>query len=135
MRQHIKILGILNIVWGSLGILGGLVILLIFGGVFGIVQAVSVRQPDAAVALPIIGIVGMALSVLLLILSIPSIIAGIGLLQYKNWAKIMAVIVSALHLFSIPFGTALGIYGLWVLCSEKSQECFIPGDQSGRLAI
>jgi hypothetical protein len=32
--------------------------------------------------------------------------------------------VSALHLLSIPFGTALGIYGLWVLFSQESLRFF-----------
>lgn len=127
MEQHIKILGILNIVWGSLGVLGGLTILLIFGGVFGLVGTLSVHQPDAFAALPIIGIIGSVVAIILLILSVPSIIGGIGLLRYKPWAKILTIILSVLHLFNIPFGTALGIYGLWVLCSEKSRDCFVSG--------
>jgi hypothetical protein len=127
MEQHVKILGILNIVWGALGALGGLVILIIFGVGYGIVDAVSAHQPDAAIALPIIGIIGCGVALLMLVLSIPSIIAGIGLIQYKSWAKILAIVVSALHLLNLPFGTALGVYGLWVLCSEKSRDCFVSG--------
>jgi hypothetical protein len=130
MEQHIKILGILNIVWGSLGAVGGMVILIIFSGVFGIIGAVSSHQPDAAMALPIISTIGIVIAILLLLLSAPSIIAGIGLLHFKPWAKILTIVVSVLHLFNIPFGTALGIYGLWVLCSPKSQSCFISAENS-----
>jgi len=81
MEQHIKVLGILNIVSGSLGALGGIVILIIFGGAYGIVEAVSTRQSEVAVALPVIAVVGGAIAILLLLLSAPAIIAGIGLLQ------------------------------------------------------
>ena len=125
MEQHIKVLGILNIVFGSLGALGGIVILTIFSGAYGIVRAFTNYQSDAAVALPIIAVVGGAIAILLLILSAPAIIAGIGLLQLRPWSKILGIVVSALHIFNVPFGTALGVYGLWVLCSQKSQNCFV----------
>ncbi|MBN2318135.1 MAG: hypothetical protein JXR49_03625 [Acidobacteria bacterium] len=125
MEQHIKTLGILNIVWGSLGAFCGVFILILFGGAYGIVEAVSVHEPDAALALPIIGIVGGSIAVLMLLVSVPSIIAGIGLLQFKYWAKILTIIISVLHLFNFPLGTALGIYGLVVMCSSKSRDYFV----------
>ena len=125
MEQHIKVLGILNIVCGSLGALGGIVILIVFGGAYGIVEAVSSYQSEASMALPVIAVVGGAIAILLLLLSAPSIIAGIGLLQRRSWAKILGIVVSALHIFNVPFGTALGIYGFWVLCSQESQRCFV----------
>ena len=125
MEQHIKILGVLNIVWGAFGALGGLVIMLIFGGAFGVLNTVAFHHPEAGIVTPILAIIGGAISIFLLLLSVPSIIAGIGLLYFKPWARILAIIVSALHLMNIPFGTALGIYGLWVLFSPKSQSLFM----------
>jgi hypothetical protein len=124
MEQHIKILGVLNIVWGALGAFGGVVIMIIFSGAFGILNAVAFHHPEAAFAPSILALIGGAISLFLLLVSVPSIIAGIGLLYFKPWARILAIIVSALHLMNIPFGTALGIYGLWVLFSPKSQELF-----------
>ena len=124
MEQHIKILGVLNIVWGAMGALGGLIVLLVFGSVFGIVGTAIHHDADAAIALPIIGLVGGAIALFLLLLSVPSIVAGIGLLNFKPWSRTLAIVVSALHLLSIPFGTALGIYGLWVLFSQDSLRFF-----------
>ncbi len=124
MEQHIKILGVLNIVWGGVGALFGLAILTIFGGAYGIVGTAAHFHPKAVFALPIIAIIGGAISFLLLLVSAPSIVAGIALLYFKPWGRILAIIVSAFHLLSFPLGTALGIYGLWVLFSEKSLRCF-----------
>ncbi len=124
MEQHVKILGVLNIVWGALGALGGLVLLAIFGGVYGIAGVAIGHNPGAQIALPIIAIIGSVIAFFLLILSVPSIIAGIGLLYFKPWARIFALVISVLHLFNIPIGTALGIYGLWVLLSQEGQRCF-----------
>ncbi len=127
MEQHVKVLGVLNIVWGAMGALAGLVILIIFGGAYGIVGAVSFHAPEAAIAQPIIAMVGGIIALFLLILSVPSIIAGVGLLYFKPWARILGIIISAVHLVNIPFGTALGIYGLWVLFSPRSLGIFTPG--------
>ena len=125
MEQHIKILGVLNIVWGAMGALGGLVILLVFGSAFGIVGSALHRDADAAIALPIIGLVGGSIAFFLLVLSVPSIVAGIGLLNFKPWSRTLTIVVSAFHLMSIPVGTALGIYGLWALFSNDSQRYFV----------
>lgn len=130
MEQHIKIVGVLNIVWGTMLALGGLVVLLVFGSAFGIVGTATRHEPDAAIALPIIGVVGGAISLFLLLLSVPSIVAGIGLLKCKPWSRILAIVVSAFHLLSIPFGTALGIYGLWVLFSQESLPLLAPSQES-----
>ncbi len=124
MEQHIKILGVLNIVWGAMGALGGLVIMLIFGGVYGIIGTTMSPGPGAAIAMPIIAMIGAAVSLFLLLLSVPAIVAGIALIHFKPWARTLAIVVSAFHLLSIPFGTALGIYGLWILFSPESQTFF-----------
>jgi hypothetical protein len=120
MEQHIKILGILNIIAGAMIAFGGLILLMIFGGIYAVVRS----TPSAITAQPVIGIIGLGLAMFLLVLSIPSIIAGIGLLYVKPWARVFAIIVSILHLPHIPFGTALGIYGLWVLFSPEGINCF-----------
>jgi hypothetical protein len=124
MEQHIKILGVLNIVWGAMGAIAGLIVLLVFGTAYGIVGMVIPRDPHAAIALPLIAMIGGAIALFLLIVSIPSVIAGIGLYCFKPWSRLLAIIVSALHLLNIPFGTALGIYGFWVLLSGDSQRFF-----------
>jgi hypothetical protein len=33
-------------------------------------------------------------------------------------------VLSALNLISIPFGTLLGIYGLWVLLNKETEALF-----------
>ena len=70
-------------------------VLLVFGGAFGIVGTAARHEPDAAIALPIIGVVGAAISLFLLLLSVPSIIAGIGLVNFKPWSRLLAIVVSA----------------------------------------
>jgi hypothetical protein len=125
MDRHVKIVAILNIVWGSMGVIGALVFMLIFGGALGILGAVVPGDGGGAgVAIPIVGAIGTVVVSIILITSIPSILAGIGLLRLAPWSRILAIIISALHLANVPFGTALGIYGLWALLSRDTHYLF-----------
>ncbi len=132
MRDHIRILGILNIVLGSLTALGGLVALLAMGTIAGIVAA-SLPSADssdyhnAVVAAPIVASIGIAIAIFFLVLGLPAIIGGWGLLHYRPWARILMIVVSIFDLFHIPIGTALGVYGLWVLMSTEGQRLLASG--------
>ncbi len=49
-----------------------------------------------------------------------ALIAGYGLLQRKPWGRVVAIVAAVLALIKFPFGTALGIYTLWVLAPGAS---------------
>lgn len=125
MAQHVKILGILHIVFGGLGVLGAITVLLIFGGISAVV-GLSDHSADSAVAAPIVGVIGIFVFILILVLSLPGLIIGIGLLRFRPWARIAAIILSAFDLFGVPFHTALGIYGFWVLLNRETEQMFAP---------
>jgi len=123
MASHVKILGILHIVFGALGILCAIFILLLFGGIAGVVGAVG-EDVDRATAMGILGLIGGILFFVLLVLSLPGLIAGIGLLKFRPWARVLGIVISALDLIHVPLGTALGVYGLWVLLSNETEALF-----------
>ncbi|HTC32965.1 MAG TPA: hypothetical protein VK724_06320 [Bryobacteraceae bacterium] len=123
MAQHVKILGILHIVFGGLGVLGAIVVLLIFGGLSALV-GMSDHSSDSAAAVPILGVIGIFAFIFVMVLSLPGLIIGIGLVRFRPWARIAAIILSAFDLFGVPFHTALGIYGLWVLLNREAEQMF-----------
>ena len=123
MEQHVKILGALHIVFGSLGLLLALGMLVLFGGIAGLVGATD-YSGNGHFAVPVIGAVGGLVFFVLVALSLPGVIAGIGLLQFRTWARILTNVLSEFDLIHVPFGTALGIYGLWVLLSQGSERLF-----------
>jgi hypothetical protein len=131
MRDHIKILGILNIVMGGLTALLGIAILLVAGGLAGVIAASlrsSLGEGDgSAIAAPLVAAIGIGIAVFFLLLAAPSVIGGFGLLHFKRWSRVWMIIVSAFHLLHVPFGTALGIYGLFVLLNEESQQILESG--------
>ena len=116
LDKHVKILSILFIAYGTIKIIIGLVIMNILsmaGDLSGNTDAMRITS-----------IIGDSVGGLLMILSIPSIIGGIALYKRQAWGRILALVLCFLSLISIPFGTALGIYGIWVLLNDESKELF-----------
>jgi len=126
MENHVKTLAILHIVFGALGLVAALACLAFFGVIAGVIQtaAESGSTPDAQLAVPVVGIVGAIIVVLIVVFSLPGIITGVGLLHYREWARILGIVLAAISLPGIPFGTALGIYGLWVLLNAETVRLF-----------
>jgi hypothetical protein len=121
MAQHVKILGILHIVFGALGVFAAGIVLLVFGGISAVV---GLSDQTTNLPAPILGAIGGFIFILLLLLSLPGLVIGVGLMQFKRWARIAGIILSVLDLFNLPFGTALGIYGLWVLLNQETERMF-----------
>jgi hypothetical protein len=122
METHVKVLGILNVLSGVMGLCVALLLVVVFGGAAGAVGASA--DPDAAMALPIIGLTGIALVLFLVVMSVPAILIGYGLYRLRPWARIAGIVISIVSLMAFPFGTVLGIYGLWVLLSKDGTRVF-----------
>jgi len=52
------------------------------------------------------------------------VLAGYGLLKYKSWARILAIILAILNLILFPIGTALGIYTLVIMFNDEAEALF-----------
>ena len=126
MASHVKILGAVYIALNGILLCLALFLALAVGTASAIVGQAA-DPNDAAVALPIIGIAGTALVVFLVAVSLPGLIAGIGLLKRRPWARILGIIVAVLSLVNIPIGTIVGIYGLWVLFSKETEQLLESG--------
>lgn len=116
MDEHIKILGILYTAFSALGLIAGLIVFVaITGG--GLISG-----NEAAIT--ITSIVGTAIAGILLLLSAPGIIGGMGLLKRQSWARVLVLVLGIINLLNIPFGTALGIYTIWVLTNKETEALF-----------
>jgi hypothetical protein len=118
MEGHIKAVGALCIALSVIAILvGGFIFVLLAGIGF------AVQDGDASAVLSTIGFV---IGAFLTIVSIPGIIGGIGLLNRREWARILVIVISALHLINIPIGTIIGGYSIWVLVQPETVRLFNP---------
>jgi len=123
MQTHVKVLGVVYLAVGGCMLLAALFLFLTLGGVAGIVGATAEPQ-DAAIAIPVLGFAGTALAAFFTLFSLPSLITGYGLLNYKPWARVVGIVLSAISLINIPIGTVVGAYGLWVLLNKETERLF-----------
>lgn len=122
MDHHKKVLGIIFIVTASLTILMTLIMNAFMGTLFGFIID-RAAEKDAAVVLEAVKtLVTAIIWVIVICVSIPSIIAGIGLLNKQRWALTMALILGCLKLLSFPIGTAIGVYSIWVYTENSKLE-------------
>jgi len=119
MEKHVHLLGVFWIVHGGLVLIGGIII---FAFLFGL-SFIPDMDSEGTTVLRVVGII---VGGLLWLLSVPKIIAGVGLLKRMEWARILTLILSFLALFNIPLGTALGIYSLAILLRDDTTQLFQP---------
>jgi hypothetical protein len=118
MKTHVTIIGIIRIGLSAVTLLSGC---LMFSLMWGIGLSVASDDPTA---LTVLGLIGSLVGGLLIILSVPGIIAGIGLLKYKNWARYLVLLLAVFDLFMFPLGTAFAIYTFWALVQEETVTLF-----------
>jgi len=117
MRQHVSFVGALHIGFGILGLIGALSVYIVFNFAHGFVDADPVANK-------VLTFLGGSLSLLIVFFAALGIIAGIGLLAYKPWARILTLILSAISCLNIPIGTAKGVYSIWALMQPDTISLF-----------
>ena len=71
------------------------------------------------------GVMGGVLLFYGIVVGIPGIAVGMGLLRMSSWSRIAGMVVSGLYLLSFnPLFIAIGIYGLVILSSRESLVLF-----------
>jgi hypothetical protein len=108
---HVRLLGIFWIALSSFRILPAIAAAAIFSNPDfppGVPEFVHQIVVGAAVFLFISGAFGIA--------------AGVGLLNRAPWARMLTIILGCIGLIDPPFGTALGVYTLWVLLPARSEQ-------------
>ena len=119
MQKHVTVVAILQIVFGSLFLIGALAL----GFAFGIAENFA----DDPTATKVLGIIGVPLTVMLIVFGGAMIAGAIGLLSCKKWARIVTLVMGALGLLNIPIGTLKGVYIIWVLVQPETVSLFDKG--------
>lgn len=117
VEQHVPILGMLHLVGGALFAVIGVFVFLFFSGI-----GAAVQDPEA---FRILTVVGFTVGVLLVVLGLPGMAAGYGLLKRRPWARGLAIAVGILNLINIPIGTVIGVYTLIVLMQTGAEGYFV----------
>jgi hypothetical protein len=115
--DHNKTIGITHLVYGSFHML----IVLMFVAFFAFVAAIPGPSHREATAFTIMMLFMMVVG---LLFTLPSLIAGYGLLKQKSWARTAAIIAGILACPGFPYGTALGVYTLWFMFGDEGRNFY-----------
>lgn len=136
MEKHITLAGILNIVYSTLTILGA-GILFVFAGWFGhlfesLMRDGFIRPHDVPLeVLDIVPVVLFIIATMMILVSVLGIVGGIGVLNRREWARILLLVISFFMLVRVPLGTILGVYSIWVLLNDETIRLFTKGNSEG----
>ncbi len=140
MEKHVTLVGTLNIVYGALTILGA-GILFVLGGWFGhffesLMRDGYIRPHDVPIeVLDIVPVILFIIAIMMLIVSIGGIVGGIGVLNKKEWGRILLLVISFFTLVRVPLGTILGIYSIWALLNDETIRLFGGGTASAGTTV
>ena len=129
VARHAQMLGILWIAYSAFVALVSIFLLMFFQHMLPIILS----QPQHGGGPPPEVIFGFMrpmmhfMSIFLLCKAAAGLVAGVGLLQRAEWSRMLAIVLGCLSLINAPFGTALGIYTLWVLLSPNAELDFQQG--------
>lgn len=121
VADHYRVLGILMIVYSALTALAGTWVLLIAHMIMRqiFLHASPPPPPFVTEILPrLVGIFGW----LIIAKAAAGLAAGIGLMNRVPWARTLTLVIGFFSLLSFPFGTAIGIYAIWVLMSSGADR-------------
>jgi hypothetical protein len=113
------VLGWINIAFAALNLALGLAL----AGMMGVARYSLERTSEAPAsaratyrtwALP-----AAVLESYLIIPSLPALVAGVGLLRWRPWARILTLVLAVFQLPHFPAGTVLAVFAGWVLLNPE----------------
>jgi len=119
VQGHVRLLGLFWLAFSAFNTIGAVILYVLANTLLAHVGNLGDPDSHTSFLRPLLSVV----AILLLAKAALGFIAGWGLLQHEKWARILALVLAFVSLFTnIPFGTALGVYTMWVLLSSDSER-------------
>jgi hypothetical protein len=123
MKSHVDFLGVLFVVWGLLTVVIGVSTMAL--GV-GAVALITSSRGGGQFAATLTAAAFAALAVIAILWGSAHVIVGVPLRRHAPWSRLIALMLGSVDLLLLPYGTALGVYALYVLLNEQGKKMFQP---------
>jgi hypothetical protein len=121
---HVDLLGMLFIVWGLLTTLVGVSTLALGVGAVALITSAN-RSEGGQFAAGLTAAVFTTLAIIAIVWGAAHVAVGVPLRRRRPWSRMAALMLGSIDLLLLPYGTALGLYGLWVLLHEDGKKLFL----------
>ena len=118
VAEHVQVLAILWFVDGALLLLPAFVM----AALAAVVSAPMAWHGANNIAFVLAPGLFVGLCVIFLVSATLRFIAGWGLLKMEPWGRVFALVMAFFSLIHVPFGTALGVYTLFVLLPDAAGD-------------
>lgn len=123
MASQVDFLGILFIVWGLLTTLVGVSTLALGVGAVALITSTG-RGSGGEFAAGVTAAAFTGLAIIAIVWGAAHVIVGVPLRRHKPWSRLGALVLGAVDLLLLPYGTALGVYAMWILLHEEGKRVF-----------
>jgi hypothetical protein len=123
MSSHVDLAGVLFIVWGLLTALVGVSTLALGVGAAALVMSGS-HDGGRQLAAGLTAAIFTTLAVIAILWGAAHVAVGVPLRRRSPRARLIALMLGSVDLLLLPYGTALGLYALWVLLNEQGKALF-----------
>lgn len=126
MHRHVDVLGLLYLIWGGFSLLVGLIMLTFAFGAATLIRYAAAGEPGAEFAAGLTSAAFGILAIVAVLWGVVHATGGAALRRHRHWSRPLGLALGVLNLTILPFGTALGIYALWVLLNNEVRALFEP---------
>jgi hypothetical protein len=124
MERHVHLVGILATVWGALAMLVGVSMLLLSAG--ALVELLDPVGAGMGFAAGLTATVFALIGVFALLWGGAHAWAALLLKRRRPLGRVLSLGLAVVNLLVLPFGTAFGVYALWVLLTDEGRRLFEP---------
>jgi hypothetical protein len=119
--KSVRLLSVLFIVWGVLTVLVGVSTLAL-----GVAAAALIASAggEGGFAAGLTAATFAIFAVLAILWGTVHIVVGSPLGRRRRWSRHAALMLGTIDLLLLPYGTALGVYAIWVLLRDEAKQVF-----------
>jgi len=122
--NRIDLVGMFFVLWGALSALIGTSMLALGLGAVTLVESSSRGAGGGQIATVFVAASFTILAVMAIIWGVAHIMVGLPVQRRRHWSRLAALMLGAVDLLLLPYGTALGVFTLWTLLRQDARAAF-----------
>ena len=124
MSSHVDLVGVLFVIWGLVTAIVGLSTFALGIAAASLIDSAGRGGGGGQFAAGLTAAAFITLAMIAMTWGAAHVSVGLSVRRRKAWARLLALMFGSVDLLLLPYGTALGVYALWVLLNEEGKKLF-----------